>query len=72
MDFLIHHMLQSSATCFPDKEALVDKDDRVIFQRAAKYIAGLADGLRGGPAYAGVFLPINVKRVVDGIRRFRL
>jgi len=48
MDFLIHHMLQSSATRFPDKEALVDKDDRVIFQRAAKYIAGLADGLRGG------------------------
>ena len=46
MDFLIHHMLQTSASRFPDREALVDKDKRLTFQAAAKQVAGLAEGLR--------------------------
>jgi acyl-CoA ligase (AMP-forming) (exosortase A-associated) len=46
MDFLIHHMLQSSASRLPDKAALVDKDNRMTFEKAAKNVAGLADGLR--------------------------
>jgi len=46
MNFLIHHMLRSSACRFPDKEALVDKDNRLTFQTALSKVAGLADGLR--------------------------
>lgn len=46
MDYLIHHMLQSSASRLPDKEALVDKDIRGTFQIAVKKVTGLADGLK--------------------------
>ena len=46
MDCLIHHMLQSSASRLPDKEALVDKDRRLSYQSVAKQVAGLAQGLR--------------------------
>jgi acyl-CoA ligase (AMP-forming) (exosortase A-associated) len=46
MDFLIHHMMRASASRFPDKEALVDKEYRFTFEGAAKKIAGLAEGLR--------------------------
>jgi acyl-CoA ligase (AMP-forming) (exosortase A-associated) len=46
MEYLIHHMLQSSASRLPDKEALVDKDIRGTFQIAVKKVTGLADGLR--------------------------
>src|SRR5262249_44810548 len=46
MDYLIHQMFQTSASLFPAKEALVDKENRLSFQVAAKKIAGLAAGLR--------------------------
>ncbi len=46
MDYLIHHMLQSSASRLPDKEALVDKDIRGTFEIAVKKVTGLAAGLR--------------------------
>src|SRR5262245_169096 len=46
MDCLIHHMLQSSAWRLPNKEALVDKANRVSFQNALENVAGLAEGLR--------------------------
>ncbi len=46
MDFLIHHMLENSASHLPDNEALVDKDSRMTFERAAKNVTGLAEGLR--------------------------
>ena len=46
MDYLIHHMFQTSTSCFSDKEALVDKQYRHTFEDAAKKIAGLAEGLR--------------------------
>jgi len=46
MDFLIHHMLRTSAARFPVKEALVDKDMRLSYESAAKRAAGLAEGLR--------------------------
>jgi len=46
MDFLIHHMLQSSASRSPGKEALADKQYRFTFEDAAKKIAGIAEGLR--------------------------
>ncbi len=46
MDFLIHHMLQTSAARFPDREALADPDKSLAFQEAAKQVSGLAEGLR--------------------------
>jgi acyl-CoA ligase (AMP-forming) (exosortase A-associated) len=46
MDFLIHHMLRTSALRFPEKEALVDRENRLTFEEAVRKIAGLADGLR--------------------------
>jgi acyl-CoA ligase (AMP-forming) (exosortase A-associated) len=46
MDFLIHHMLRSSALRFPEKEALVDRENRLTFEEAVRKIAGLAEGLR--------------------------
>jgi acyl-CoA ligase (AMP-forming) (exosortase A-associated) len=46
MDCLIHHMLRASASRFPDKEALIDKEMRLSYERVAKQIDGLAEGLR--------------------------
>jgi acyl-CoA ligase (AMP-forming) (exosortase A-associated) len=46
MDWLLHHLLQTSASRLPDKEALVDKENHLTFEAAASKAAGLADGLR--------------------------
>jgi acyl-CoA ligase (AMP-forming) (exosortase A-associated) len=46
MDYLIHHMLQASATQFADKEALVDSAHRLTYAEAAAQCSNLASGLR--------------------------
>ena len=46
MDVLIHHLMRASALRFPDKEGLIDEENRLTFAAAAKKVAGLADGLR--------------------------
>lgn len=46
MDFLIHHMLRSSAQRHPDKEALVDRDERLTFAMIDRQVSALASGLR--------------------------
>jgi acyl-CoA ligase (AMP-forming) (exosortase A-associated) len=46
MDFLIHHMLRASASRFPAKEALVDKEMRLSYESVAKQVGGLAEGFR--------------------------
>jgi acyl-CoA ligase (AMP-forming) (exosortase A-associated) len=46
MDFLVHHMLLSSAGRFPDKEALVHRDWRLTYAEVARQTAGLAYGLQ--------------------------
>jgi acyl-CoA ligase (AMP-forming) (exosortase A-associated) len=45
MDFLIHHMLLSSAGRYPDKEALVDAAQRLSYTEAAKQCGAIASGL---------------------------
>ena len=45
MDFLIHHMLRTSADRFPDKEALVHRDHRLTYREVARRAGGLAAGL---------------------------
>ncbi len=46
MDFLIHHMLRTSADRLPNKEALVHLDHRLTYQQVAARVTGLASGLR--------------------------
>src|SRR5262245_2666063 len=46
MNYLIHNMLQTSASRFRDKEALVDKEMRFSYESVAKQVGGLAEGLR--------------------------
>ena len=46
MDFLIHHMLETSAQRYPEKEALVDAGQRLSYAEAAKQCRALAAGLR--------------------------
>lgn len=46
MDFLIHHLLRSSAKSFPEKEALVHRDQRLAYKQVLQQVAGLAFGLQ--------------------------
>ena len=45
MDFLIHHMLRTSAMRFPEKEALVYGEQRLTYGAVTSQVAGLARGL---------------------------
>ena len=45
-DFLIHHMVRTSFTRFPDKEALVCGQDRLTYRDIAQKTDGLAVGLQ--------------------------
>jgi acyl-CoA ligase (AMP-forming) (exosortase A-associated) len=46
MDFLIHHMLRSSALRCPGKEALVHRQERLTYHEVWSRVGGLAKGLR--------------------------
>ncbi len=46
MDFLLHHMLRSSAGRQPSKEALIHGRERLTYEEVARRTAGLAAGLR--------------------------
>lgn len=46
MDFLIPHMLRTSAARFPEKEALVHDNERLTYREVAGRMAGLAYGLQ--------------------------
>ena len=69
MDFLIHHMLRTSAARFPDKEALVDKAMRLSYECAAKQVTGLADGLRQAGIHrgdrVGIYLETSVLQALS-------
>lgn len=46
MDYLVHHMVQTSALRFPEKEALVHSGQRLTYAEIATKTAGLACNLR--------------------------
>jgi acyl-CoA ligase (AMP-forming) (exosortase A-associated) len=46
MDFLIHHMLRTSANRAPEKEALVHNQERLSYREIARRVGGLAVGLQ--------------------------
>ncbi len=53
MDFLIHHLLRSSARRAPDKEALVHRQRRLSYREVDRCVTGLAHGLREAGAERG-------------------
>ena len=66
MDFLIHHMLRTSARRFPDKEALVHRDSDSPTE-VAQRVSGLAQGLRqagraGGTGSGSTWTPRSRRR----------
>ena len=69
MDFLIHHMLRSSAQRFPEKEALIYKEERLTYAQVEKKTLGLAHhlksiGLRRGDRI-GIYLEASVPQVIS-------
>jgi acyl-CoA ligase (AMP-forming) (exosortase A-associated) len=46
MDFLLHHIVRTSAQRFPDKEALVHGECRLSYGEVASKVTALAHGLR--------------------------
>jgi len=69
MDFLIHHMLRSSAQRLPNKEAMVHGKERLNYSEVARRTAGLARGLREAGLQRGdrigIYLEASVPQVVS-------
>jgi acyl-CoA ligase (AMP-forming) (exosortase A-associated) len=69
MDFLIHHMLRTSAHHLADKEALVHGDQRLSYREVARRSNGLAKGLRRGGLVRGdrigIYLEPSVAQVIS-------
>ncbi len=67
MDYLIHHMLQSSARRYPDKEALVHGERRLSYQEVATQCASIAAGLRNSGMRRGERVGIYLDPSVDQV-----
>lgn len=69
MDFLTHHMLRSSASRTPEKEALVHGTERLSYQQVASRVSGVATGLRRGGLHrgdrVGIYLDASVPQVIS-------
>jgi acyl-CoA ligase (AMP-forming) (exosortase A-associated) len=69
MDYLTHHMLQTSARRAPNKEALVHGAERLTYATVASKTAGLANGLRNAGLSPGdrigIYLDASVQQVVS-------
>lgn len=69
MDFLVHHILRTSAQRAPAKEALIHGDSRLSYAQVARRVDGLAAslrklGLRRGDR-VGIYLDPSVSQVVS-------
>jgi acyl-CoA ligase (AMP-forming) (exosortase A-associated) len=68
MDFLIHHMLRTSARRYPDKEALIHAEERLSYREVDRRVTGLADGLREAGAErgdrVGIYLDASVAQAL--------
>ena len=69
MDFLIHHMLRTSAQRLPNKEAMVHGNERLTYSEVARRTAGLARGLREAGLHRGdrigIYLEASVPQVIS-------
>ena len=69
MNFLLHHLLQSTAWRQPEKEALVHKKQRLTYKQVAKKTASLALGLRNCGLQPGdrlgIYLDPSIAQVIS-------
>jgi acyl-CoA ligase (AMP-forming) (exosortase A-associated) len=69
MDYLIHHMLRTSAKRTPEKEALVHNDQRLTYREVASRVGGLAAGLQRAGLHRGdrigIYLDPSVPQVLS-------
>ena len=69
MDFLIHHMLQTSAQRHPEKEALVHAGRRLTYAAVERQVTGLAAGLVTAGASRGdrigIYLDASIPQVLS-------
>ena len=69
MDFLIHHMLRSSAARYPEKEAVVHGSRRLTYCEVADRCTSVASGLRSVGMQrgdrVGIYLDPSVEQVVS-------
>lgn len=69
MDFLVHHMLRTSAHRVPEKEALVHGNQRLSYLEVARKSAGLAHGIRRAGLNrgdrVGIYLESSVSQVLS-------
>ena len=68
MDYLIHHMLRTSAQRLPEKEALVHGAERLTYRELADRVESLAAALRGAGIQrgdrVGIYLEASVPQVI--------
>ncbi|MBT8363748.1 MAG: acyl-CoA ligase (AMP-forming), exosortase A system-associated [Deltaproteobacteria bacterium] len=69
MDYLVNHLLRSSADRYPEKEALVHGDQRLTYAEVAGQTVGLAHGLQRVGLQSGdrigIFLRPSVPQVLS-------
>lgn len=69
MDFLVHHMLLSSASRYPDREALVHGSVRLTYGELAAKVRALASGLREAGLKrgerVGIYLDASIAQVIS-------
>ena len=69
MDFLLHHMLRSSTSRSPEKEALVHGDERLTYAEVSARVSGLASGLRAAGLQrgerVGIYLDPSIAQVLS-------
>lgn len=69
MDYLLHHLLRTSARRAPDKEALVHGDTRLTYEQVTDKVSNLAQGLHALGLQrhdrVGIYLDPSVPQVVS-------
>jgi acyl-CoA ligase (AMP-forming) (exosortase A-associated) len=65
MDYLIHHMLRSSAERFPEKEALVHGNRRMKYDEVYRVVRSLAYGLKSAGLERGDRLGIYLEPSIE-------
>jgi acyl-CoA ligase (AMP-forming) (exosortase A-associated) len=69
MDYLLHHMLRTSANRAPEKEALVHNQERLSYREVARRVGGLALGLQQAGVQRGdrigIYLDPSIHQVLS-------
>ena len=69
MEYLTHHLIQSSQSRYPEKIALVDGQERVTYDRLWKEVSSLGEGLQSLGVQrldrVGIYLEPSIPQVVS-------